>query len=90
MNCQHFDETLADGDVGSLSPDVRQEFERHLLECADCTRRLRELTLTAEILKGIGSYEDLEAPAVLREPLVQRILEARRSAGSGQRINRRA
>jgi hypothetical protein len=90
MNCEHFDETLADGDLGSLRPDVRIEFERHLIECADCTRRLRELTLTTEILKGIGSYEERETPPDLREPLVQRILEARRSAGSGLRIDRSA
>jgi anti-sigma factor RsiW len=90
LTCQRFDELLADGDVGGLRPDERLLFERHLVECAACARRLRELTLTTEILKGIWSHEEREPHAALREPLVQRILEARRATDAGQRVHRRA
>jgi anti-sigma factor RsiW len=89
-NCERFDETLELGDVGSLGPDAQAEFGRHLADCASCARRLRELTLTTEILKGLGRHEDQEAPPPLREPLVQRILAARRSEGTDLSVHRRA
>jgi len=59
-----FDQDAAAYVIGALSPAERLEFERHLGECDDCTRTIREL---AGMLRDVGRVE----PDVLEHPMVE-------------------
>ncbi len=50
--------------IGALSPGERLEFERHLGECDDCTRAIRELA-------GIPGLLGRVEPSVLEHPVVE-------------------
>ena len=51
--------------IGSLSPTERLEFEKHLGECDDCTRAIRELA-------GLPGLLGRVEPSVLEHPAVDR------------------
>jgi hypothetical protein len=67
--------------LGALAPGERQEFERHLRECAVCTRAVGELAGLPGLLARVGP-EDLVNPAdeAVPESLLPALVhEARRS-----------
>jgi anti-sigma factor RsiW len=51
--------------IGSLSPAERLEFEKHLAECDDCTRAIRELA-------GLPGLLGRVEPSVLEQPVLDR------------------
>ncbi len=82
MSCEH---SHLDGAyvLGALSPSERQEFERHLLGCAECSRSVRELAGLPGLLAHVEA-EDLERqdvppiPSTLLPSLVREVRVARR------------
>jgi len=72
MSCEH---SHLDGAyvLGALSPGERQEFERHLLGCEECSRSVRELAGLPGLL-ALVEAEDLEPPDV--PPLPESLLPA--------------
>lgn len=62
MNCP-FHQDAAAYVIGALSPAERLEFEKHLGECDDCTRAIRELA-------GIPGLLGRVEPDVLEHPVV--------------------
>lgn len=48
--------------LGALSPAERQEFENHLLRCADCARAVRELAGLPGLLSRVPLEDALMAP----------------------------
>ena len=80
MSCEY---ALLDGAylLGALAPGERQEFERHLPGCAECSRAVGELAglpgLLARVApEDIGTTSDVPMPETLLPSLVR---EARRS-----------
>lgn len=69
LTCAQAESMLLDAADGVLLPDEQAHFERHLAECASCTR------LSAELKQG-GAWMDVlkEAPPVPPADLVNRIL----------------
>lgn len=82
MSCEH---SHLDGAyvLGALSPNERQEFERHLLGCAECSRSVRELAGLPGLLAHVKA-EDFERqdappiPSTLLPSLVREVRVARR------------
>src|SRR5215213_2129655 len=64
MSCPHAQDPAAYV-IGSLSPAGRLEFEKHLGECDDCTRAIRELA-------GLPGLLGRVEPSVLESPGVDR------------------
>lgn len=60
MSCEltHLDGSYV---LGALSPGERQDFERHLADCAECARAVRELAGLPGLL-GRVDLETLESP----------------------------
>lgn len=60
--------------LGALSPVDRQEFERHLADCAECARAVRDLAGLPGLLARVDA-DVLESPSVL-EPVSETLLPA--------------
>ncbi len=78
MTCREFAAFIADFLDGGLPAEERQQFDRHLDRCANCTRYL-ESYRTALAL-GKAAFEDGDAPVPPEVPdeLVDAILRGRR------------
>lgn len=83
MSCEHAHDDGAYV-LGALSPADRQEFERHLQDCADCTRAVGELAGLPGLLSGVGAHvwEESEVddpvPPTLLPGLLREVSSARR------------
>jgi hypothetical protein len=68
--------------LGALAPADRQEFERHLPGCADCTRAVGELAGLPGLLGRVdpGLVEQPEADAPVPDTLLPRLSRAVRRA----------
>jgi hypothetical protein len=82
MSCPH---AHLDGAyvLGSLSPAERQEFERHLASCEECTRGIREVAglpgLLSRVDQAVLEYDETEpVPATLLPSLVREVRRRRR------------
>ena len=70
--------------LGSLSPAERQEFERHLSTCDECSRSVRELAglpgLLARVDRSVLEFEPASdpVPATLLPSLVREVRRRRR------------
>lgn len=58
--------------LGALSPTERQEFEEHLIGCADCARSVRELAGLPGLLARVD-HDVLESPPI-EEPVPDTLL----------------
>ena len=83
MSCQYAHDDGAYV-LGALSPADRQDFERHLPGCADCTRAVGELAGLPGLLGGVGAHvlEEAEVddpvPDTLLPALFVEVRKARR------------
>lgn len=83
MSCQHAHDDGAYV-LGALSPADRQAFERHLPECAECTRAVGELAGLPGLLSGVGAHvlDESEAddpiPSTVLPGLFREVRNARR------------
>lgn len=83
MSCEHAHDDGAYV-LGALSPADRQDFERHLPGCADCTRAVGELAGLPGLLGGVGAHVweepevDDPVPATLLPGLFREVRRARR------------
>lgn len=77
MNCKGVIRELSSYIDGELEPAVKQELERHLQHCEDCTMIVDQTKKTIELYCG---SEPLALPDELRERLHSRL---RKSIGSG-------
>lgn len=83
MTCREFAEFIADFLDGELPPAERQQFERHLSRCVNCTRYLESYRQSTALGKRAFDDEDAEVPKDVPEELVEAILLTRRSSGPG-------
>ena len=88
MSCEY---AILDGAylLGALAPGERQEFERHLPGCAECSRAVGELAglpgLLARVApEDLGTTSDVPMPETLLPALVR---EARRTSTSTTAIS---
>jgi anti-sigma factor RsiW len=58
LTCVELVELVSDYLEGALSADDRERFDRHVAECADCTRYLEEMRVTIA-LAGRIEADDL-------------------------------
>ena len=76
--------------LGLLSNSERAAFETHLMACAACAERVRELSSTADALEGISADDLLALGEVADEPMPDTLLPGLlRRAGVRQRRQRR-
>ena len=52
MNCKHVIRELSDYINGELDPALKQELERHLEHCEDCTMIVDQTRKTIQIFSG--------------------------------------
>ena len=80
MTCQHIDALLSASCDAPLSASEQALVDAHLPGCPDCIRRMQGYVGTAQLLRGLATYETIEVPPPVPESLVQRILAARKTA----------
>ena len=51
MSCEHLAGQLTDLTEGTLAPDVCEEVNRHLAECASCQRLREELEILSRLCR---------------------------------------
>jgi anti-sigma factor (TIGR02949 family) len=67
MSCEHLNDRLTDLLEGTLPGDVCEEVNRHLAECADCTRLRQDLQDIAKLCREAAQ------PTTMPEELRSRI-----------------
>lgn len=77
MTCRQLTDFIIDYRSGTLSPDVRAEFDAHLAECSDCATYLKSYGETIRLARGAYGQPDDPIPADVPERLVHAILAAR-------------
>ena len=76
MTCREFVEFLGAYLTAELPEDVRDAFDRHLAECADCTAYLGTYEQTVRLARSVYDEPEGPVPAGVPEDLVQAILSA--------------
>ena len=78
LTCREFIDFLDDYVEGKQAPDVRAEFERHLVDCPDCVDYLKTYRDTISLAREACSKDpSLSAPDEVPEELIQAILNSR-------------
>ncbi|MFN7020006.1 MAG: anti-sigma factor family protein [Phycisphaerales bacterium] len=79
LTCKELIDFLIDYTDGTLSPEVRGEFDRHLSVCPSCRAYLDSYQRTISLARRAVCNEDAaEMPPPAPEELVQSVLEARK------------
>ncbi len=78
MTCKEAIDVLADYIESSLTSELAEELERHLLDCAPCRAYLRTYQKTREITGRVGRAP---MPEEMRERLRQFLLDRLRAPG---------
>lgn len=83
LTCRDLVEFLLDYTDGTLPPDRRAEFDRHLRDCGCCTNYLASYRLTIELGRAALDEPGLDKPLDARAPqkLIDAILAATRPRG---------
>jgi hypothetical protein len=76
MTCREAIDVLADYLESSLTPELAEQLERHLLDCAPCRAYLRTYRKTREITGQVGRAP---MPEEMRERLHRFLLERLRA-----------
>jgi anti-sigma factor RsiW len=82
MTCKEAIDVLADYIESSLTPELAEELERHLLDCAPCRAYLRTYRKTREITGEVGRAS---MPEEMRERLHRFLLDRLRAPGGRPR-----
>lgn len=69
MACEHRDDVAAHL-LGALSPDEALRLDRHMLECDDCARTRRELSIVRTLLDTFEPEDTLGSPPELGDTVV--------------------
>lgn len=77
MTCREFVDFLMEYLSGELSVREQDEFERHLMECPDCSTYLRSYQETITLGKAVFADPNASVPKEVPEELVQAILASR-------------
>jgi predicted anti-sigma-YlaC factor YlaD len=80
MNCTHIDALLSASCDAPLDASEQALVDAHLPNCPSCVRRMQGYVTTSQLLRGLGTYEEMEVASAVPESLVQRILAARKAA----------
>ena len=80
MTCREFVDFLLEYLSGELSARERAEFERHLVQCPDCSAYLRSYRETIKLGNSVFADPEVPVPQDVPEELVQAILASRRQA----------
>lgn len=73
MKCENVQDLIAEYRSNALEPDVVQEFESHIANCADCRRELEEFDAVVGLVDD--NFTELEAPVGLWNGVYNRITE---------------
>lgn len=74
MDCRHFDDYISPYLDQSLERQDREEFEKHLNECAECRENLQE---TRKMISILSRLDEEPLPEGFRENLYKRLEERR-------------
>ena len=77
MSCRPVLDHLAASLDGPLAPHDQAHVDGHLAGCPSCVRALKDLVMTAQVLRGEAPPEETGRVPALPATLVQRILAAR-------------
>ena len=75
MTCREIADFVMDYFDGTLAPEARTRFDRHLAECPDCVRYLEQYRDTVEASQT--AFGD-DVPTDVPEDLVRAILDSRK------------
>ena len=78
MTCREFAEFIAEFLDGELPAAERQQFERHLGRCVNCSRYIESYRQSTALGKRAFDDEDAALPSDVPEELVEAILSTRR------------
>ena len=78
MTCREFTDFLMEYFSGQLPASVHTEFERHLVDCPECSTYLKSYEETVRLGKAAFTELDTAVPVEVPETLVQAILASRR------------
>jgi anti-sigma factor RsiW len=74
LTCRELVELVNDYLDDALAPEVRREFERHLVTCEGCTGYLEQMRLTTRLA---GRLHEDDVPAAMLDALIVSFREAR-------------
>ena len=77
MTCREFIDFIIDYVSGELRPEVSSAFERHIADCPDCHRYLRQYQTTVAAGRKAFAAEGDDVPRDVPEALIQAILRSR-------------
>jgi anti-sigma factor RsiW len=80
VTCREFAEFIADFLDGELPEAQRQQFERHLGRCVNCSRYLESYRQSMALGKRAFDDDEAALPSDVPEDLVEAILSTRRSS----------
>jgi len=81
MTCRELTDFILDYRSGTLSREVRAQFDAHLAQCSDCVTYLQSYQDTIALARGALGGPDDPLPADVPEKLVHAILAARGKGG---------
>lgn len=76
MTCKEAVEFLGEYVDGTLPPDRRAVFERHLAICPECTAYLASYQKTIALARSSAEEPDSDAPAKMPEALIRAIVSS--------------
>ena len=84
MSCEQLSERLTDLAEGTLAPDLCEQVDRHLADCANCQRLREELEVLSRLCRE-GS-----APTTMPAEVRNRIVALLANPDPGQSVSRRS
>jgi predicted anti-sigma-YlaC factor YlaD len=83
MTCREIADFISDYLAGHLPGEISVPFEHHLSRCPNCVNYISALRSTIELSRRAFEHQPSDPPLPMPDELVQAILAARRSSGSG-------
>ena len=84
MTCREIADFISDYLAGELPGEISAAFEHHLSRCQNCVSYISSLRSTIDVSGRAFEQQPIDPPLPMPEELVQAILAARRSNGTGE------
>jgi len=84
MTCREIADFISDYLAGQLPGEITVPFEHHLSRCPNCVNYISSLRSSIDLSRRAFEQQPVDPPLPMPEELVQAILAAQRSNGTGE------